>query len=228
MCSIILNITPQGVFIAANRDEMINRPWLPPARHWADDVIAGKDETAGGTWLGINRHGVVAAILNRHGSLGPAPGKRSRGDLPLLALAAPSAAEAASNIAKLNAGAYRSFNLVTADRDGAYIVRGLGDGAPDVAQLPPGVTMLTAGEPNDMAEPRIARHLPKFQNSDWPAWETLLTDSAGPRISALNIPPGPEGFGTVCSSLLELPRKGDCSWHFAAAGESFVKLNLFS
>jgi hypothetical protein len=79
-----------------------------------------------------------------------------------------------------------------------------------------------------MAEPRIARHLPRFQNSDWPAWETLLTDSAGPRISALNIPPGPEGFGTVCSSLLELSRAGAATWRFAAAGETFVQLDLFS
>jgi hypothetical protein len=227
MCSIILNITPEGVFIAANRDEMLNRPWRPPGRYWADDIIAGKDETGGGTWLGINRQGVVAAVLNRHGSLGPAPGKRSRGELPLLALAAPSAAAAADRIAALDAGDYRSFNLVTADRGGAYLVRGLGAGGPDVTPFKPGVTMLTAGEPNDLGEPRIARHLPKFQGAAWPAWERLLIDGSAPRISALSIPPGPEGFGTVCSSLLELPAEAAPSWRFAAAGDRFAQVGLF-
>src|ERR1700691_6420290 len=73
------------VLIAANRDEMIARPWLAPARHWPDrpEVLAGKDELAGGTWLGLNDHGVAAGILNRYGSLGPGPGARSRGELGL-------------------------------------------------------------------------------------------------------------------------------------------------
>ena len=54
--------------------------------------------------MGVNRHGVVAAVLNRPGSLGPAPGKRSRGELPLLALEHDLAAAAAAAIAALDAG----------------------------------------------------------------------------------------------------------------------------
>src|SRR5262249_38502178 len=65
---------PWPVVIGANRDEMIDRPSLPPGRHWPDrvEVTAGIDLLAGGSWLGINDWGVAAAILNRQGSLGPA------------------------------------------------------------------------------------------------------------------------------------------------------------
>ena len=72
-------------------------------------MVAGRDRTANGTWLGLNRHGMMAAILNRHGTLGPAAGKRSRGELPLLALAQSNLDQAAAQIQKLDAGQYRSF-----------------------------------------------------------------------------------------------------------------------
>ena len=104
MCTVIILRRPDHewpVIIGANRDEMNNRPWKPPARHWEDrpDVIAGLDETAGGTWLGVNEDGVVAAVLNRFGTLGPAEGKRSRGELPLEALDHADAVDAAQALA---------------------------------------------------------------------------------------------------------------------------------
>jgi uncharacterized protein with NRDE domain len=217
MCSIILRLDETGTRIAANRDEMIARPWQPPAAHWPDHpaIIAGRDETAGGTWMALNAHGVMAAVLNRHGTLGPAPDKRSRGELPLLALSETSAAAAAAKIAGLDASAYRSFNLVTADARGAYLVRGLGDGRPDIAALPPGVTMITAGEANDTTEPRIARHLPKFAAAPWEDWGALLADHGPPLASALNIRPR-NGFGTVCAALIALRENASPLWRFAA------------
>lgn len=219
MCSIILSLTQTGTFIAANRDELLARPWSPPGQYWREDypgVVAGRDLTAGGTWMALNGHGVMAAVLNRHGSLGPAAGKRSRGELPLLALDQPSAERAAGKIARLiEPAAYRSFNLVIADAAAAFFIRCAGDGDLSVMSLPAGVTMLTAGEPNDAAEPRIARHLPKFQSTPWDFWGALLADDAPPVDSALSIPPR-NGFGTVCSSLLALPRAGAPSWLFAA------------
>jgi uncharacterized protein with NRDE domain len=217
MCSIILRIHDSGVDIAANRDELIRRPWVAPGSYWPDHpgVVAGRDETAGGTWMGVNRHGVMAAVLNRHGSLGPAPGKRSRGELPLLALTASSARGAADTIAKFDAGAYRRFNLVVADAQGGFWLRGMEAGAPEVFALTQGVTMLTAGEVNDVAEPRIARHLPKFRAAAWADWGALLEDATPPLVSALNIAPQ-NGFGTVCASLIALRKDAAPVWMFAA------------
>ena len=82
MCTLVILRRPDHAWpllFAANRDEMLERPWRPPARHWPDrpDVVAGRDELAGGTWLGVNDHGVGAAVLNRIGSLGQTTDKRS-------------------------------------------------------------------------------------------------------------------------------------------------------
>ena len=91
MCTVVFLRRPDHrwpLMLAANRDEMADRPWRKPGRHWPDrpDVIAGQDELAGGSWLGINDAGVVAGILNRKDSLGPDPALRSRGELVLEAL----------------------------------------------------------------------------------------------------------------------------------------------
>ena len=51
MCTLVILRRPGHdwpVLIAANRDEMIDRSWLPPGRHWPDraQVTAGRDELA--------------------------------------------------------------------------------------------------------------------------------------------------------------------------------------
>ena len=51
-----------GVMVVLGRD-----PGEPLARL----ALGGFDELAGGSWLAINDHGVVAGILNRFGTLGP-------------------------------------------------------------------------------------------------------------------------------------------------------------
>jgi hypothetical protein len=214
VCTLILalNINPDWpILIGANRDEKLDRPWLPPARHWRGQpfVIGGRDSVAGGTWLAINRAGMMAAVLNRLGSLGPAPGKRSRGDLPLLALRHDTAADAVRHLAGLNAGDWRSFNLVVADASGAIYLRGLGQGRISVQPFSRGVHIVTARDPDDMNSPRIARNLPRFRRAptpnppDWTTWPSLLADNTPPNDAAINITPF-SGFGTVNSSLIAL------------------------
>ena len=131
MCTVVLLRRPGApwpLLLAANRDELRSRPWRPPGRHWPDrpDVVAGQDELAGGSWLGINDYGVVAAILNRVGTLGPAAGKRSRGELVLEALDHADAVEAAAALADLDPAAYRPFNLIVADNQDAFWLRHAG------------------------------------------------------------------------------------------------------
>lgn len=226
MCTVILLRrpgTPWPLLLAALRDERLDRAWESPAEHWPRQwpgCIGGRDVTAGGTWMAMNRAGVVAAVLNRPGSLGPAPGKNSRGELPLMALEAESAAEAALRIGALDAGLWRPFNLVLADARSAWFVSGLGSGRPQVEALGVGHAMVTAHPPNDRTSPRTARHLPRFEAArppappDWGDWPTLLADSAGSTAEALNVPPI-GGFGTVCASLVALGASGERIWHFA-------------
>ena len=190
MCTVVVSINPGRpwpLLLAADRDEMLARPWDPPAEYWPSrpGVIGGRDRTGGGTWMGVNRAGVVAAVLNRTGSLGPAPGKRSRGELPLFALEAETAETAAARIGGLDAGAYRSFNMVIADRAGAIVLRATEAGRPERLGLGPGTHMVTARDPDDLASPQIARHLPRFRGQplpeppDWGAWAEILGEFVG-------------------------------------------------
>jgi hypothetical protein len=131
MCTLVLLRRPGSdwpLLLAANRDELRTRPWRAPARHWPDrpEAVAGLDVEAGGSWLGMNDDGVVAAILNRVGTLGPAAGKRSRGEIVLDALDHAEAAAAAAALADLDPEAYRPFNLIVADRYDAYWLRHAG------------------------------------------------------------------------------------------------------
>lgn len=171
--------------------------------------------------MGANRHGVTAAVLNRPGSLGPASGKRSRGELPLRALAETTAASAVEVIVSLDAGLWRGFNLVVADRTGATFIRGAGHGKPAAFALPAGVSMITAHDPNDVDSPRVASHLDRFRRATapdpdhWEEWRAILADRSGPAGEQINVEPR-GGFGTVCSSLLAIPAVGIPVWLFAA------------
>jgi len=225
MCTVVLLIRlkhPWPLMLAGNRDERLDRPWDPPDAWWPDrpGIVAGRDQSGGGTWMGVNRHRVVATVLNRRGNLGPAPGKRSRGELPLLALEHASAPAAANAIAALDAAQWRSFNMVVADATGAaFFLRGLGAGRPDVIPLSPGLHMITSRDPDDQTSERVSRHLPRFRAAvppdadDWSAWRAILTDRSGPVAEQMNVVPR-GGYGTVCSSLLGLPKEGAPVWRF--------------
>ncbi len=170
--------------------------------------------------MGINAAGLVAAVLNRPGSLGPAPGKRSRGELPLLALQHETAHAAATAIAALTSGEYRSFNMVLADRQAVWFVRNDERGRLETFEMSPGLHMVTAHDPDDTGSPRVARHLPRFHAAaapvppDWDEWVTLLADAAGPRDAALSVRPD-DGFGTACASLVGLAADAAPVWLFA-------------
>jgi hypothetical protein len=198
---------------------MRDRPWKPPARHWPDrpDVIAGQDELAGGTWMGLNDAGVVACILNRHGSLGPAPNKRSRGELALDALDHADATEAAKALSAIDPNAYRPFNLIIADNRDAWwlyltaISQETGAGV-RVEKIPVGYSMFTAGDRSDIREGRIGRYLPRLEAArppdpdanDWTDWRALLGAHVTDGTDSMSFSRD-DGFCTSSSSLLALP-----------------------
>ena len=239
MCTQVVLYRPDHkwpILIAANRDEMLNRPWQPPGRHWNNypGVVAGLDELGKGSWFGLNDKGVAAGIMNRRNTLGPVPGKQTRGELVLQSLVHPDAQTATAALARINPTAYRAFNLIIADRLGAYWLRHTADennDTIDIVQLKPGLSMITAYDCNDTTSLRIRHYLPLFRTAqvpdpdqnNWLEWEALLASREsdigfGPEI-AMNVVTN-YGFGTVSSLLLALPANGNTrvkpKWRFAA------------
>lgn len=62
--------------LTMNRDEARTRgPELPPEVNRPDDApawLAPRDSDKGGTWIGVNEHGIVACLLNRYQDYDPA------------------------------------------------------------------------------------------------------------------------------------------------------------
>jgi uncharacterized protein with NRDE domain len=144
------------VVVAANRDELYARPTSSPGvLDAAAGIFGGRDDVAGGTWLGVNRHGLVAAILNRRTSEPADPARRSRGQLCLDMLHADSAIAARAMLDRERAVAYNPFNLLVADSRDAWIANNHG---PEIAvtNLGPGLHLITNLDLNDPTCPRIA------------------------------------------------------------------------
>lgn len=241
MCTVIFLRRPDHrwpLILGANRDEMEGRPWRPPGRHWPDrpDVVAGMDELAGGSWLGVNDTGVVAGILNRKDSLGPDPNLRTRGELVLEALDHADAVDAAEALTDLSPGAWRSFNLFVADNRDAYWLRSLGPGSDKVElmEIPEGYSMLTAWDLNATNSARTRHFLPLFQaaappdpeTSNWEAWkELMMSQEFEPGAGAWESMQvtSDRGFGTLSSSLIALETSSTTDsrkiWHFSTVSE---------
>ncbi|KAK7385286.1 hypothetical protein VNO78_31001 [Psophocarpus tetragonolobus] len=97
-----------------NRDEYHNRP-TKPMQWWEDsDIVGGRDEVAGGTWLACSREGRVACLTNVL-ELRSLPEAKSRGDLPVSFLKSGKHPKEFAESLKTEAHYYNGFNLIVAD-----------------------------------------------------------------------------------------------------------------
>lgn len=157
MCLIvILHRVVDGapLLIGANREEYFARGGEPPSLH-RDPVpwVGGLDPVGGGTWLGVNRQGLLVAVTNRPRSRVP-DARRSRGLLVRDLLQLPDASSAqAEAVRRLQTEAYDGCNLVILDGHQASVLH-FGDWL-RVLPLPPGVHVLANGDLNDEQDERV-------------------------------------------------------------------------
>jgi uncharacterized protein with NRDE domain len=141
------------LIVAANRDERLDRPAVPMTVLCEREprILGGRDELAGGTWLAVNEHGVVAGLTNQPSAEGRDPTKRSRGELPLAFAAYRSAADAVSAVrAELDPAAYNPCWMLVGDRESLFSigvsgvsgVSGVFGSRLEVEQLGPGLHVL--------------------------------------------------------------------------------------
>ncbi len=119
MCLILLAWQTHSEFpliVAANRDEFYARR-TRPASWWGQAVslLAGRDEEAGGTWLGINRRGRVAVVTNVRAPNERNPHATSRGLLVLSALQTSQLMREWVEECVSRAHSFNGFNLIVAE-----------------------------------------------------------------------------------------------------------------
>jgi uncharacterized protein with NRDE domain len=122
MCLILLALDTHpdyALVLAANRDEFYDRP-TAPAAFWDDapEVLGGRDLRAGGTWLGIDRTGRLAAVTNYRQGTRESPAPRSRGHLVGDYLTSRVGAQDHTARVGRDAELYNGFNLICGDSRG--------------------------------------------------------------------------------------------------------------
>ncbi|HEX3913659.1 MAG TPA: NRDE family protein [Steroidobacteraceae bacterium] len=102
--------------VAANRDELHSRP-AQPAHWWRSDppILAGRDLSAGGTWLGLTRSGRFAALTNFRGSGPRRADAPSRGTLVTSILMSTETVAQSLEILRKAGPGYNAFNLMFSD-----------------------------------------------------------------------------------------------------------------
>jgi uncharacterized protein with NRDE domain len=117
------------LILGANRDEFYERP-TTPARFWNDapHVVAGRDETAGGTWMGVTRSGAWAAVTNVRDPGSRDPDAPSRGHLVADYLREEPDPQAYLQDLAGRADAYNGFNLLVGSPDGVWYLSNYDDG----------------------------------------------------------------------------------------------------
>jgi uncharacterized protein with NRDE domain len=229
--------------IAANRDEFHARAaerahWWAVERHpETARVLAGRDLSAGGTWLGITRHGRFAALTNFRGAVrhDDAP---SRGTLVAEILRSEDDVSKVLDYLRAVGPRYNGFNVIFSDGERLAVYESaVGAGR----ELAPGIYGLS----NHLLD----TPWPKVQNakSALTTALTLLPDTRATLALLRDDEPAPEelvprtglsrewerllssafirapDYGTRCSTIISIDRGGAVSfeeWTWDAAGAS--------
>jgi Transport and Golgi organisation 2 len=229
MCTAIVGFDPAArvpLFLAGVRDELADRAWHPPARHWPGHpgLVGGRDDLAGGTWLALDPAAPrVACVLNGLGRPAPEERRRSRGELPLLL--------AATGTPAHDLRPYDPFHLVGADAgavrlwswDGERLVeRELEPGLHIVVNSGLAVPGTRGGD--DFMSARVAHFRPRFEAAgrDRASWLRLLggdgLDPSDDRalIVRRDLEDG-RVWGTTSISLTTFGPDGTVGYDFTAA-----------
>jgi len=143
MCTVTIQRTDSGYIATMNRDEAYSRApeRMPELRESANgDWAAPFDSEKGGTWMGMNVHGVAACIMNAYqpgeSLLPDTSGRfRTRGEIVPAVLAAGDGEAARRWVeAGLDPARYPSFTLLVATPDLTLIYEWLGKGTLTAAE----------------------------------------------------------------------------------------------
>jgi uncharacterized protein with NRDE domain len=234
------------IVIAANRDEFFERP-ARKAGFWEDDpnLLAGRDLSSNGTWLGVTKQGRMSFVTNRRDMREPklaspvSRGKLVEGFLKSKAIPIEFQTQLLPEIQK-----YEGFNLFFADQHSAICLSNRGNGSVEVE---PGFHTLSNAFWNTKW-PKTERVLAEFRKYAEEAVEkaiplpiehifTMLNDSKLADVSELpdtgiglerekylsairiSLP----GYGTRVSTIVAISESGECLFYEKTFEDPFAK-----
>jgi len=236
MCLVALALDLNRRFplvIAANRDEYFDRPatrmgWWNPG-HGGPDILSGRDERAGGTWLGLTAEGRLGLLTNVRRPTTPDPEAPSRG------LIVPNWLRGQHRIDRFwfetALLGHQPFNLITADfrkgechwssSEARYPLRiesgvhGLSNGAldepwPKVQRLKraTALAMAESDSVDDLAQRLFAALADTTVAPDDELPHTGVSQAAERMLSPAFIRSPDQRYGTRCSTLVITERVG--------------------
>ena len=245
MCLILLAWRAHAEYpllLAANRDEFHARAAAPAAWWHEPRILAGRDVSAGGTWLGVARDARFAALTNYRDPTRPQRAAPSRGELVPATLAARLPAQRQLQQLRASAGNYNGFNLIFSDGEQLAVFesvagegRLLGPGVyglsnhlldtpwPKVQHAKSALSAALARLPDEQPLLELLRDERQADDALLPRtgvsleWERLLS-------SAFIRAPG---YGTRCSSILLMDRHGRVrfgEWSWDESGHAAGKV----
>lgn len=107
-----------SLIVAANRDEFYERP-TAPAHFWEDKpyLLAGRDLSQQGTWLGITKNGRFAALTNYRDPSEQKKNAKSRGEIVTDFLDSDMTADKFLNSLQQKRADYAGFNVIVGTAD---------------------------------------------------------------------------------------------------------------
>lgn len=231
--------------VAGNRDEYHRRP-TAAAHWWADrpQILAGRDLTADGTWLGMTRSGRFAALTNFRSPAPPRLDAPSRGTVVRDVLASSCTVDEELRLLESIGAAHNGFNVLFSD--GARL--GIFESNRRMGrELPPGIYGLsnhlldTPWPKVEHAKSRLRtalQDLPdpsgllRLLRDDRPAPDDLLPSTglslAWERLLSSAFIRGEE-YGTRSSTLVRIDRHGMVAfdeWSWDPAGRETGKVSV--
>lgn len=224
------------LIIASNRDEFFNRP-TQPGHFWGPqfNLLAGKDQEHGGTWLAVNKNGRFSAVTNFRDP-NQSLGKISRGQL--VTDFVNGNAGALDYLQNINPEDYTGFNLLVFDGKDLGYTSNKSDGP---KLLEPGVYglsnhLLDTPWPKVVSGKRTFAEIIDQTDVDIEELFSLMTDTQRADIEDLprtgvstelehhlsskfitptadNIPDSHGNYGTRSTTIIMIDKNGHGVWH---------------
>jgi len=222
------------ILVAANREEYYDRKTTSPSiQSGKPRALCGIDQQAGGTWLGVNQHGLFIAACNRR--KWNVPDKPiSRGTLCRELLRCATARQAADKAGEeLAANKYDGVNYICMDAESAWVVHGAEEA--EIVPMPEGLSVIANNDVNDPKDERVelALRLLTLQRLDSPVKFLAVASKVFSR--APSPPDRPSiiirrpDFGTVSATLISLGIKPrDAIYQYAPGAPDKTKYEDYS